>query len=87
MFAILMPAGASPLVATLITYQRRARKRGLAPPLRISVFDFCSQIDLGGMLLLCGGLAMLLLPMTLTQRTPGQWATPWVGAVMGLGVL
>jgi hypothetical protein len=85
MFAILMPFGASFIVITLIYFQRRAKKAGLILPLRTSVYEFCSLIDLGGMILFAGGFAMLLLPISLSATTPSKWQTPWIGAVIALG--
>ena len=86
MLAILMPFCASFLITTLLYYQIRAKKMGLAPPSpKISVYEFCSQIDLGGVILFSGGLALLLVPMTLAATTPSQWRTPYLDALIAVG--
>lgn len=85
MLAILMPFCASFIIATLLYYQRRAKKMGLAPRSKTSLYGFCSQIDLGGIILFTGGLVLLLLPMTLSGTTPSKWTTPWVIALIVLG--
>lgn len=87
MFAIIMPFASSFIIGTLLFFQRKARKSGLILTRKLTVYDFCSLIDLGGMILLCGGFAMLLLPFTLAASTPSKWSTPWVDALIVLGVL
>ncbi|EIN11465.1 MFS general substrate transporter [Punctularia strigosozonata HHB-11173 SS5] len=87
MFAIIMPFASSFIIITLLYLQRKARKSGLVLTTRLTVYDFCSLIDLGGLFLLCSGAAMFLLPLTLAAQTPSAWRTPWVGTVIALGVL
>ncbi|THU89621.1 MFS general substrate transporter [Dendrothele bispora CBS 962.96] len=86
MFAILMPFCASFIIVTLLYYQRKARRAGIVITKRITIYDFCSLIDLGGVVLLSGGFAMLLLPISLAATTPSRWQTPYLDALMGLGV-
>lgn len=91
MLAILMPFCASFIIATLLYYQGQARKRQQAPATskaRVtmrSLREFSSQIDVGGVALFSGGLALLLLPLTLAATTPSQWRTPWVGGLLAAG--
>lgn len=53
MFAILMPFSASTLIITLFVLQRRARKAGIVLPEKLTVYQFFSRLDLGGVLLQC----------------------------------
>lgn len=88
MFAILIPSCASIIVIALFVFQRRARKSGfvLTDPC-LSTYEFCSRIDLGGVMLLSGGSAMLLLPITLAATTTDKWRTAWVDVLIVLGFL
>ncbi|QDS73308.1 hypothetical protein FKW77_005985 [Venturia effusa] len=86
MFAIFMPFCAIPLVGVLLFYQRRCKtisRRGENRTL--SFLRFCSQLDLGGVLLLVAGSSMFLLPFSLSATTPKKWRTPWVIALIILG--
>lgn len=85
MLAILMPFCASFIITTLIYYQGRAKKEGLAPRAKIGLVEFCSQIDLGGIVLFSGGLALILVPLTLAALAPSQWSTPYLIALIVLG--
>jgi MFS family permease len=85
MLGFLMPACASLIVVTLLYYQIKAKKLGLAPRSRITLNEFCSQIDLGGLAIFIAGLGMVCLPMTLAGTAPGQWNTPWVIALIVVG--
>ncbi|KAL3422603.1 ENB1 protein [Phlyctema vagabunda] len=85
MFAILMPFSASFIIVTLLYFQRRARNLGYAVVTKTNIHRFCSVIDLGGLILLCGGFAMLLLPLTLAATTPSRWRTPYIDVLIALG--
>ncbi|GJC92808.1 ENB1 protein [Colletotrichum higginsianum] len=89
MFAILMPISSAVIISTLLYYQRRAKNRGLVPrKKKTTLHGFCSQIDLGGSLLLCAGFAMVLVPLTLAadsssgsnnnnnNSSSSSWGTP-----------
>ncbi|QKX60392.1 uncharacterized protein TRUGW13939_07537 [Talaromyces rugulosus] len=87
MFAILMPFSASVLIITLFVFQHRAKKAGIVLAENFTVYQFFSRIDFGGVLLLGGGFAMLLLPITLAATTTSKWKTPWVDALVALGIV
>lgn len=87
MFAILMPFGASFIITTLLYYQIRAKKMGLVLRQKMTVYDFCSQIDLGGVILFSGGFALILVPLTLAATTTSQWKTPYLDALIAVGVV
>lgn len=87
MFSIILPATSVAVIIPLIWFQRRIKKAGGTVHQKATVTSFMSQIDLGGMILLCGGCAMLLLPIALAGSAPDGWRTPWVPALIVLGVL
>jgi MFS family permease len=87
MFCFLMPFASSFVIGTLLFYQRKSTKMGLVVRKKITVYEFCSQADLGGMILLSGGFAMLLLPFTLASTSTGKWSTPWLDAMLALGIV
>ncbi|OJJ07564.1 hypothetical protein ASPVEDRAFT_370275 [Aspergillus versicolor CBS 583.65] len=87
MFGILMPFCASFIIITLLVFQRRARRQGLILNEQLTLYTFCSRIDLGGILLLSGGFALVLIPITLAATASSRWATPWVDALIVLGAL
>lgn len=87
MFAIIIPFGACFIIVTLLYYQRKAKKMGIVATKKISIYEFCSLIDLGGTILLSGGFAMLLIPITLASTTTSKWRTPWLDALIALGAL
>ncbi|KAK8093671.1 MFS general substrate transporter [Apiospora hydei] len=86
MFAILMPFGSSFIIGTLLYYQRKAKKMGVLVSQKMTMHEFCSEIDLGGMLLFVSGLACLLLPLTFAAQLAQGWRTPWIIALLVIGV-
>ncbi|KAF2766893.1 MFS general substrate transporter [Teratosphaeria nubilosa] len=87
MFAIIMPFAASFIIGALLYYQRKAKKAGLVLTERMTIYEFCSHLDLGGSILLAAGWAMFLLPFSLAATTPRKWTTGWVIALIVLGVV
>ncbi|KAL4885728.1 major facilitator superfamily domain-containing protein [Aspergillus karnatakaensis] len=87
MFAILMPFCASFIIVTLIVFQRRGKRSGLILRENLTIYNFCSRIDFGGILLLSSGFAMVLIPITLAATSADKWNTPWVIALIVLGAL
>ncbi|KAK4168223.1 major facilitator superfamily domain-containing protein [Cladorrhinum sp. PSN259] len=86
MFSILLPFAASMLVWTLVHSERRARKSRFSQP-KNTMEGFCSDIDLGGILLFVSGFSLLLLPLTIAGSLADGWRTPWVPVLMLVGFL
>lgn len=87
MFALILPVCAVSVVVPQSLFQRRMKSLGCSTKCRITLFNFISQSDVVGMVLLSGGFAMLLLPLALAGGTPEKWQTPWVPAVMVVGAV
>lgn len=85
MFAFIMPFCACSIITTLLYFQGKAKKAGIVTPVRITLYDFCSQIDLGGTILFSGGFAMLLLPLTLAATSTSRWRTQYIDVLLALG--
>ena len=85
MLAIIMPVGLAPMIITLLGWQRKARKAGLTQKMKLTLYDFFSQVDMGGMILFSGGLALVLLPTTLAGDLADGWHTNWVIACLVIG--
>ncbi|KAI0763855.1 drug:h+ antiporter [Trametes elegans] len=98
MFAILVPMALSPLIITLFWGERRAKQLGLvdAPPrselvpqTKVPVLHrawlFAEQLDLVGLILLGGAIALILLPMTLAQKAQNHWSSPSMVVTLVLG--
>ncbi|KAI9927049.1 hypothetical protein MW887_003430 [Aspergillus wentii] len=87
MFAILMPFCASFIIITLLIFQHRAKRSGVVLTERLNLVTFFSRIDLGGVILLSGGFALLLIPITIAATTTSRWRTPWVDVLIALGAI
>lgn len=89
MYAIILPVCSCAIIVPLFYYQHRVSK--IDPTARRkhkqSLKSFCSQIDLGGMVLLTTGLAMVLIPIALAGKTSNSWSAPWVPTLLSIGVL
>ncbi|KAG8871995.1 hypothetical protein FRB98_000354, partial [Tulasnella sp. 332] len=94
MFAILVPASLSPLIITLAWAQRKAKRMGLlansgvdeikrSPVTRVK--DFAEDLDVIGLLLLAGGWACVLIPITLAASTPKKFASGNMIAMLVIG--
>ena len=81
MFAILIPASLSPLIITLYWAERKAKKLGRAPDTTEftgetwtrRIWHFVEQLDLIGLVLLGTSVALILLPLTLSQTAKSGW--------------
>lgn len=95
MFAILVPASLAPLIITLYWAERKAKRLGLAPDstafvgdtLWQRVWNFSEQLDLVGLVLVGTAVALILLPLTLTQTAKGGWNNPSMIAMLVVGVV
>ena len=80
MFAILVPVSLAPLIITLFWAEKKAKKLGLVPAKPIqdltwyeSIWDVIEQLDAIGLLLLGAAVALILLPLTLSQTAHNGW--------------
>lgn len=80
-----MPCAASVIIGSLLFYQRKAKNEGLVAVEKMTIYEFCSQLDLGGSFLLAAGFAMFLIPFSVASLTPGRWDTGWVIALIVVG--
>lgn len=87
LLVFVFPIGSILLVSTLYHLQRRERGAALTKR-RMTFRQFCSEIDLGGIALLCGGLAFLLVPITLSTKgdSSDHFKTRWVPALVVVGL-
>ncbi|CZR42791.1 hypothetical protein FPRO06_08861 [Fusarium proliferatum] len=99
MWAIILPVTAIPTIGIMIWMNRRAKRIGLItekisfmhgaePGVFGKVKHVATQLDLIGALLLIGGLAMTLLPMTIAGRNnTDRWSRPSSIVLIIVGVL
>lgn len=80
-----MPIVASGIIGSLLYYQRKAKKQQLYVSAKLTIKEFCSQLDLGGSFLLAAGFAMFLVPFSLAGTAPDNWKTGWVIALIVIG--
>ncbi|EXA33798.1 hypothetical protein FOVG_15098 [Fusarium oxysporum f. sp. pisi HDV247] len=100
MWAIILPVSAIPLIGTLYILQRRARKAGYrregawdtidkSVPLHQRLFRlFYIDLDIVGAFLLVAGLALLLVPLSLTgTRRSDRWSDGGNITMLVLGIV
>ncbi|KAL9937665.1 hypothetical protein V8E36_003210 [Tilletia maclaganii] len=92
MFTIIFPIAAFPIIFTLALNQSRAKKQGLVPQhpyFRLSagraIWQFIVDIDLIGLVLLCAGLLLLLIPLKLQANKPEGWSDSSIIAMLTCG--
>ncbi|KAG8793831.1 hypothetical protein FRC12_001461 [Ceratobasidium sp. 428] len=92
MFAVLVPVTIFPLIATLGWAQHKAQTQGLVQPgsnvqrTRFQkIADVFAEIDIFGLLILAGGVACVLLPLTLAAKAKGGWHNPSMIAMLTVG--
>lgn len=103
MWAAIMPFCATPTIAIMIFMQRRARKRGIdnrrlslrkaagvphGAPLKTRIYQIVwVHLDIMGAFLLMAGLAMTLLPLSITgRRNTERWSEPSSIVLIVVGV-
>ncbi|KAK0723332.1 hypothetical protein B0T26DRAFT_641714 [Lasiosphaeria miniovina] len=91
-FAIITPVVVLPLALLFLWGQHRATKLGVvAPPRRRltgrAVWDFAVQFDLLGVLLLAGGMALVLLPLSIWRYQAEEWRSPLIICMLVFGVV
>ncbi|KAJ8507930.1 hypothetical protein ONZ45_g9738 [Pleurotus djamor] len=94
MFAILVPVALSPLIITLLWAERKAKRLDLviqSNPENLTYFErlkrLLSQLDIMGLALLGTSVALILLPLTLTENAKGHWKNPSMIAMIIIGGL
>ncbi|KAF9489910.1 drug:h+ antiporter [Pleurotus eryngii] len=93
MFAILVPAALSPLIVTLLWAEWKARKQGLIEKNTqtadmkwyMRVRRMAAQLDLIGLALLGTSVALILLPLTLSENAKGHWKNASMIAMIVIG--
>jgi len=79
MFAILVPVTLAPLIITLLWAERKARKLGVianegpSESLARRILNTAEKLDVVGLLLIGISVALILLPLTLSQSAKGGW--------------
>ncbi|KZP28418.1 MFS general substrate transporter [Athelia psychrophila] len=101
MFAILIPAALAPLIITLLWAEGKAKRLGIVEArsaaakdqanAHISVFQrlarLSAQMDIIGLILIAAAVALILLPLTLSQTAKGGWNNASMIAMLVLGVV
>ncbi|KDR72260.1 hypothetical protein GALMADRAFT_253088 [Galerina marginata CBS 339.88] len=96
MFAILIPVSLSPLIITLLWAERKARKlrtvatgsnttTTISEPWYRRLLSVADKLDIVGLLLIGTSVALILLPLTLSQTAKGGWNNPSMIAMVVIG--
>lgn len=87
MFAFILPTCSAAVIIPLALFQRRMARSGAPAKPKLTLTAFLSHIDLPGVILLAGGFALVLLPLSLAGNAPSRWSTPWIPAVIAVGTI
>jgi hypothetical protein len=68
-----MPFGSSFIIGALLYYQGKAKKMGVLKSQKMTIYEFFSQIDLGGIIFFVVGFACFLLPFTIAASESKGW--------------
>ncbi|KAM3547046.1 hypothetical protein ARSEF1564_000087 [Beauveria bassiana] len=93
-FTIILIASCMPAIGLMMAMHRKARKQGIVEKrqrsgrtLLQSLKFYAIELDLVGIFVLMFALSFLLLPFSLAPRAPQKWETPYIIALLVLGVL
>lgn len=92
-FAVITVVVVSPLLALFWVNYRKAVRAGIIVPTKStrsfaeSIKHYAIEFDVGGLILLMGGLVFLLLPFSLYSYQEGKWKSPFVIAFLIIGGL
>lgn len=91
-WAIILPVTFLPLALSLLLNQRKAQKLGLTPPspwkgvsIRTGAKSLWFEIDIGGILILSAAIALILIPLTLSNTISGGWSNGKIIAMLTIG--
>ncbi|KAJ5182329.1 hypothetical protein N7449_012476 [Penicillium cf. viridicatum] len=91
-FTIVVPVVVAPLCLLFFWNQQKAKKMGLLAPSRgpltlSTVKQYCIEVDLIGIILLAGGMALFLLPFSLWSYQKDQWRSAMIICMIVFGGL
>ncbi|KAJ5827277.1 Major facilitator superfamily domain general substrate transporter [Penicillium robsamsonii] len=91
-FTICVPIVVAPLCLLFFWNQNKAKKLGLLAPSRgpltlSAVKQYCIEVDLIGIILLAGGMALFLLPFSLWSYQKDQWRSAMIICMIVFGGL
>ncbi|CAI7588271.1 unnamed protein product [Penicillium glandicola] len=91
-FTIFVPVVVAPLCILFFWNQRKAKKMGLLAPSRgpltlSAIKQYCIEVDLVGIILLAGGMALFLLPFSLWSYQKDQWRSAMIICMIVFGGL
>lgn len=92
-FAVITPVVSLPLIGLFVYNYREAKKAGLMPmeesgrTVPQSLWYYTIQFDLAGLILICAGLALFLLPFSLYSYQSDGWRSPMIICMIIFGGL
>ncbi|CAP93061.1 hypothetical protein E8E15_002941 [Penicillium rubens] len=91
-FTIVVPVVVAPLCLLFFWNQHKAKKMGLLAPSRgpltlSTIKQYCIEVDLIGIILLAGGMALFLLPFSLWSYQKDQWRSAMIICMIIFGGL
>ena len=91
-WAIVLPVAFCPLALILYVNQRKAARKGLLPPSPFQgqgrwqvTKNVWYELDAFGLLLICFGFSLILIPLTIGKRT--SWSDPNLIAMLAIGAV